>query len=132
MMMRTLDLLQAQVHGNKRPTLFGSASLDHGYRPLRGLLFSLLVHGFLRFGMLFFPIHDRVSAQTRYLARAVIRHNKIVLYLPPLGGKPEDQVESQHVSKPHDKSTLVASAPKTKGFSYPRSEEHTSELQSHS
>src|ERR1051326_9606345 len=110
MMMRTLDLPQARVHRNKRPTLFGSASLDHGYRPLRGLLFSLLVHGFLVFGMLFFPIHDRVSARTQYLARAVIRHNKIVLYLPPLGGKPEDQVESKPVSKTDRKSTRLNSS----------------------
>src|ERR1051326_3826391 len=29
------------------------------------------------------------------------------------------QVHGNPVSKPHDKSTLVASAPKTKGFSYP-------------
>jgi hypothetical protein len=119
-MMRTLDLREAAVHGSKQPQiLFGSANLDHNYRPFRGLLFSLLIHAFLLCGMLFFPISDKVSERSRYLARAVIiDRNKIVLYLPPLGGKPH-QREPESGSKPYDKSAPVASPRRTQGLSYP-------------
>src|SRR5262249_43953518 len=83
-------------------------------------LFSLLVHAFLLSGILLFPISSRVSVQSRYLARAVmIDHNRIVLYLPPLGDKADKREPSEPVSKPHDKRAPSASARKTQGLRYP-------------
>ncbi len=99
--------------------LFRSANLDYNYRPFRGLLFSLLAHASLLSGVLFFPISAKVSERYRYLARAVIiDHNKMVLYLPAIGDRPHKR-EPEPGSKPHDKSAPVASAPRSRGFSYP-------------
>jgi len=99
--------------------LFRSANLDYNYRPFRGLLFSLLAHASLLSGVLFFPISAKVSERSRYLARAVIiDHNKMVLYLPAIGDRPHKR-EPEPGSKPHDKSAPVASAPRSRGFSYP-------------
>src|SRR5437773_3072376 len=102
--------------------LFRSANLDYNYRPFRGLLFSLLAHASLLSGVLFFPffpISATVSERSRYLARAVIiDHNKMVLYLPAIGDRPHKR-EPEPGSKPHDKSAPAASAPISRGFSYP-------------
>ena len=99
--------------------LFRSANLDYNYRPFRGLLFSLLAHASLLSGVLFFPISAKVSERSRYLARAVIiDHNKMVLYLPAIGDRPHKR-EPEPGSKPYDKSPPVASAPRSRGFSYP-------------
>src|SRR5437899_5072079 len=112
--------IQAAVRASRRHrNLFRSASLDYHYRPFRGLLFSLLVHAFLLFGMLFFPISNKVSERSRYLARAVITdHSKVVLYLPPLRGKPNKR-EPEPGSKPHDMSAPSTFARRTQGLSYP-------------
>src|SRR5262249_25549839 len=112
--------IQAAVRASTRHrNLFRSANLNYHYRPFRGLLFSLLVHALLLFGMLFFPISNRVSERSRYLALAVITdHNRIVLYLPPLGGKPNKR-EPESGSKPHDMSAPTAFARRTQGLSYP-------------
>ena len=103
----------------RRRNLFRSANLGYNYRPFRGLLFSLLVHAFVLFGLLLFDISNRVSEQYRYLARAVIiDHNRMVLYLPPLGDTAHKR-EPEPGSKPHDKSARTASARRTQGLSYP-------------
>src|SRR5437870_8886229 len=103
----------------RRRNLFRSANLGYNYRPFRGLLFSLLVHAFVLFGLLLFDISNRVSEQYRYLARAVIiDHNRIVLYLPSLGDTPHKR-EPEPGSKAHDKSARTASARRTQGLSYP-------------
>src|SRR3989475_4367455 len=103
----------------RRRNLFRSANLGYNYRPFRGLLFSLLVHAFVLFGLLLFDISNRVSEQYRYLARAVIiDHNRMVLYFPPLGDTPHKR-EREPGSKPHDKSARTASARRTQGLSYP-------------
>ena len=103
----------------RRRNLFRSANLGYNYRPFRGLLFSLLVHAFVLFGLLLFDISNRVSEQYRYLARAVIiDHNRMVLYFPPLGDTTHKR-EGEPGSKPHDKSARTASARRTQGLSYP-------------
>jgi len=111
---------QTAVHSSEQNrTLLRSANLDYNYRPFRGLLFSLLVHASLLFGILFFPISAKVSERYRYLARAVIiDHNKMVLYLPAIGDRPH-KPEPEPGSKPHDKSAPVTSPPRAHGLSYP-------------
>ena len=111
---------QTAVHSSEQNrTLFRSADLDYNYRPLQGLLFSLLVHASLLFGILFLPFSGKVSERSRYLARAVIiDHNKMVLYLPAMGDRPH-KGEPEPGSKPNDKSAPVAPAPRTRGLSYP-------------
>jgi len=103
----------------RRRNLFRSANLGYNYRPFRGLLFSLFVHAFVLFGILLFDISNRVSEQYRYLARAVIiDHNRLVLYLPPLGDTPRKR-EPEPGSKPHDMGVPTASARRNQGLSYP-------------
>lgn len=112
---------QTAVHSSEQNrTLFRSADLDYKkYRPLQGLLFSLLVHASLLFGVLFLPLSGKVSERSRYLARAVIiDHNKMVLYLPAVGDTPHKR-EPEPGSKPNDKSAPVAHAPRARGLSYP-------------
>src|SRR5437667_12631427 len=102
----------------RRRNLFRSANLGYNYRPFRGLLFSLSVHAFALFGILLFDISNRVSEQYRYLARAVIiDHNRLVLYLPPLGDTAHKR-EPEPGSKPHDKKARTSSARRTQGLDY--------------
>ena len=109
--------------GKRVPFVLASTNVDRGYLPGRGLLYSILVHEIIFSGMLVLSVTNLFD-QSRPSVRPPERVLMVNLrepnfFLPILGsGKPGESRASGGL-KAGLKAPSVASAPSTKGLTYP-------------
>jgi hypothetical protein len=109
--------------GKPVPFVLGSTTVHRGHLPGRGLIYSVLVHEIVFFGLLFLSVpnlFDRSRPPFRPPERfLMVNLREPTLYLPILGeGKPSEGREGAGLEA-RRKAPSVASAPSSKGLSYP-------------
>ena len=113
-----LNLRASSRRIRESPPLFSSANLNPHYHPVRGLIWSIVVHGFICAALVFVPIFVGIAEQSSLDDAVILRVDELddVLYLPLLG-------DSNLESLPETRATVIQpqkGPPRTKaGLSYP-------------